>query len=140
MQKKKIKIIFDTNLWISFLISKSFSKIDKLIKKDVIVFLFSEESLDEFIEVSARPKFKEFFSTGDIHILFSLFDQFGDLIKIKSQIKGCRDEKDNFWLSLANDGNAEYLVTGDKDLLILKQTRNTKIITLSEFEKLIEYL
>lgn len=61
-----------------------------------------------------------------------MFDQFADLINITSKSKICRDEKDDFLLNLAIDGNADYLVTGDKDLLILKKVNKTKILTYSE--------
>jgi len=44
------------------------------------------------------------------------------------------DPKDNFLLALAKDGNADYLITGDNNLLSLKEFGKTKIVTLSEFE------
>jgi len=37
-------------------------------------------------------------------------------------------------LALAKDGNADYLITGDKDLLTLKSFGKTKIVTLTDFE------
>jgi predicted nucleic acid-binding protein len=37
---------------------------------------------------------------------------------------------------LAKDGNADYLITGDVDLLVMKEFEQTKIVTLSEFETL----
>jgi len=45
MAGKKLRVIIDTNLWISFLISKSFTRIDMLIQADKIEILFSEELL-----------------------------------------------------------------------------------------------
>jgi predicted nucleic acid-binding protein len=45
----------------------------------------------------------------------------------------CRDSKDNFLLSLAVDGNADYLITGDKDLLILEKVNKTLIVTIQEY-------
>jgi putative PIN family toxin of toxin-antitoxin system len=57
MQKKeKHRIIIDTNLWISFLLTKDYSKIDGLLKNDLVVLLFSQNLIDEFIEVANRPK------------------------------------------------------------------------------------
>lgn len=52
-----IKVILDTNLWISYLISKKLGKIDMLFEKGEIKIIFSEELLSEFIEVAKRPKF-----------------------------------------------------------------------------------
>jgi len=130
----KIKrIILDTNLWISFLISKKFNQIDKLIENKRIILIFSNELLEEFIDVVSRPKFKKYFSKKDIEKILEYFDHFGELVKVKSDVKICRDEKDNFLLNLSVDSNANYLITGDKDLLILEKIENTTILTFSEF-------
>ncbi|ARN77373.1 putative toxin-antitoxin system toxin component, PIN family [Nonlabens spongiae] len=130
---KNKKIILDTNLWISFLISKKFSQIDKLIENKKVILIFSNELLEEFIDVVSRPKFKKYFSKKDIEKFLEYFDQFGKLVKVTSDIKICRDEKDNFLLNLSVDSKANYLITGDKDLLILEKIENTKILTFSEF-------
>ncbi len=130
---KNKKIILDTNLWISFLISKKFSQIDKLIENKRIILIFSNELLEEFIDVVSRPKFKKYFSKKDIEKILEYFDQFGELVNVKSNIKICRDEKDNFLLNLSVDLKADYLITGDKDLLILENIERTKILTFSEF-------
>lgn len=55
------RIILDTNLWISFLITKNHKSVDDLIKVKKLVLIFSDELLEEFIEVVKRPKFKKFF-------------------------------------------------------------------------------
>ena len=57
---------------------------------------------------------------------------YGKLIKVKSNVDLCRDSKDNFLLSLAIDGKVDFLVTGDKDLLVLEQVKKTKIITITD--------
>ncbi len=57
MQKVKHRIIIDTNLWISFLLTKDLSKIDSLLKGNHAKLLFCDELLEEFIEVANRPKF-----------------------------------------------------------------------------------
>jgi len=126
---KSKKVVLDTNLWISFLISKKFTEIDNLVQAKNITLIFSNESLEEFIEVVKRPKFKKFFSKKDIEKLLDIFDQYAELIKVKSKIDICRDPKDNFLLNLAVDGKVDYLVTGDKDLLILEKIKKTEIIT-----------
>jgi uncharacterized protein len=45
-----------------------------------------------------------------------------------------RDSKDNFLLNLAVDGKADYLITGDKDLLEIGQIDKTSILTFKEFD------
>ncbi len=68
--------------------------------------------------------------------LLRIFDRFAELVEVESDVDLCRDEKDNFLLNLAIDSSADYLVTGDNDLLVLKKVKNTEILTFSEFIKL----
>ncbi len=128
-----MRIILDTNLWISYLISKRLSQIDELIFNDHLTILFSEELLEEFIEVTNRPKFEKYFSKEDVINLLLLFDFYGELVEIKSNIGLCRDLKDNFLLNLAIDGKADYLITGDKDLLEIGKIDQASILTFKEF-------
>lgn len=65
--------------------------------------------------------------------MLSAFEPFIDLIDVESTITVCRDPKDNFLLALAKDGKADYLITGDKDLLDLQKFGKTKIITIANF-------
>ena len=55
MQNKVSRIIIDTNLWISFLITKDFTKLDEIIFSRHGILIFSQELLDEFLEVAKRP-------------------------------------------------------------------------------------
>lgn len=65
--------------------------------------------------------------------MLATFEPFIDLIKVKSIVKVCRDPRDNFLLALAKDGSADYILTGDKDLLDLVKFGKTQIKTISAF-------
>jgi len=132
MQKKNDRIIIDTNIWISFLLTNDYSKLDKILDSGVTL-LFDEVLLEEFIEVAQRPKFKKYFSDSDLEKLYSQILKEGEIIKVSSVISICRDPKDDFLLALAKDGKATHLITGDKDLLEIKVYRKTKIVTISEY-------
>lgn len=134
----KIRLILDTNLWIRYLIAKDLARIDLLFEQDEVVLLFSEELLGELIEVAKRPKFRRYFSEGSVEELLALFDYYGHLVEVTSTVEACRDPKDNFLLALARDGRANYLVTSDLDLLVLKEFENTRILTYREFEEGLE--
>lgn len=131
--RAKPKIIIDTNLWISFLLNRDYSKIDLILAENNALLLFSQELIEEFIEVIQRPKFKRYFSLDDIEELMNKIRTKAKFITITSRIDHCRDPKDNFLLALAQDGKATHLITGDKDLLDLKSIGKTKILTMSEF-------
>ena len=80
MTNKPIKLVVDTNLWISFLISRSYAKLDKILKAGLARLIFSTELIEEFIEVVERPKFKKIFSSSDIRNLFTDIYLYADLI------------------------------------------------------------
>ncbi len=133
---KKIKIILDTNILISFLISKDLNFLDKLFVKTNVKLLFSRESLVEFLEVIERPKINKYFSSIKLDILLHQLNKVSIFIETKSELKVCRDQDDDFLLILAKDGNADYLITGDKDLLVLNPFGKTNICTPLEFKNL----
>ena len=133
MPARKDRIIIDTNLWISFLLTRNFSRLDKAVADASIIILFSQELLDEFIEVARRPKFKKYFSFNDLEKLLYLIGNKAEFINVNSKVTACRDPKDNFLLSLSKDGNATHLITGDNDLLEMKVFGRTRIITFTEY-------
>lgn len=59
---------------------------------------------------------------------------------MKSKVIACRDVKDNFLLTLSKDANADYLVTGDKDLLDMGEFGNARILTMTDFLALLSNL
>lgn len=134
MQTSYKTIIIDTNLWISYLISKNYVWIDNLILDRNFRLIFSQELIDEFLDVAQRLKFRKYFSKQDLAKLITLFDTYGYYFKVVSNVDICRDSKDNFLLSLAKDSKADYLLTGDSDLLDLKKFGKTKIFTATEFQ------
>jgi putative PIN family toxin of toxin-antitoxin system len=134
--RQRCRIIIDTNLWISFLLSKKFKFIDKLLDSGKIELVFCDELLAELVDVVSRPKLREFFSVNDWALVVEIIDRYAVHIPVISSVTVCRDEKDNFLLSLAQDSKANYLLTGDKDLLILKTFGITQIVTIAEFQSI----
>ena len=135
MSKKRI--VIDTNLWISFLITNNFDEFQDLIDTWKVTILFSDELFEEFFDVVNRPKFKKYFSKKDVQKLLGIIPTFSELIIISSNLNQCRDKKDNFLLNLSVDGKADFLLTGDQDLLDLRQIEKTEILS---FRQLIDKL
>ena len=133
MKNKVSRIIIDTNLWISFLITKNFTKLDEIIFSKKCVLVFSQELLEEFLTVAKRPKFRRFFTSSDIEETLETIQEYAEFIEVTSKTEVCKDPKDNFLLSLSQDGNADFLLTGDNDLLILTKFHKTAIVTISDF-------
>lgn len=133
MANKPDKLVIDTNLWISFLISNSFNKLDKLIQSNKVIFVFSNELLAEFLDVTSRPKLKKYFSATDVDNLLNTIHNCGEFVNVTSKTTACSDPKDNFLLSLCEEAKADYLLTGDEDLLILKKYKKTVIMKLTAY-------
>ncbi len=133
MANKTERIVVDTNIFISFLISNSFSKFDKFLQDNKARLLFSEELLNEFLEVVSRPKIKKYFTDKDIANLLDSISEHADFIEVTTEINICRDDKDNFLLSLCADGKADFLLTGDEDLLVLKKFKKTSVIKIADY-------
>lgn len=131
--KTKHRLIIDTNLWLSFLLTGDNSKLDSLLAGKSITLLFSQELIDEFIEVAQRPKFRKYFSVDDLEDVLTRVRTKAEFISVTAIADLCRDPKDNFLLALAQDGKATHLLTGDKDLLVLKKVGKTKILTIAEY-------
>jgi putative PIN family toxin of toxin-antitoxin system len=129
-----MKVVIDTNIWISYLLGSLLQGMDEKILSKEIKVVVSDEMLKEISEVSSRPKFKNIFTAKRIKELFSLLDSYAIVVSPSQKVNVCRDGKDNFLLEVALEGEANYLVTGDEDLLVINTFQSTKIIRPKEFE------
>ena len=125
-----MRIIFDNNIWISFLIGKRLSALRSLFGRDDVKVYYCDELEHEFLEVSHRPKILKYVSEEQIvrvHRLMREFCQKADAtINIKTD--AVRDPKDFYLLSLADAIRADYLVSGDADLTDLQKHNKTRIV------------
>lgn len=135
-----MKAVIDTNIWISFLIGKLLAGLDDYILDGLLEVVISDEQLEEIKTVLQRPKLRKHFSAADIAEFLSLLYKSALIVEVHHTIKDCRDEKDNFILETAIRGKADYIVTGDKDLLVLNPYRGKKIIGFREFEDILKEL
>src|SRR5690554_8086057 len=96
MKNRPERVIIDTNLWISFLISNNYTELDEILIQRKCVLIFGDELLEEFLTVIKRPKFKNFFSLEDTINLIDTIQNYAEFVEVKSQVNICRDSKDNF--------------------------------------------
>ena len=134
--KSLIKIIIDTNVWVSFLMGRTLKGLECYIYDNHFQIISCKEQLSELQEVLYRPKMARYFSVQQINGMFELLADNALFVKIFSKIDICRDAKDNYLLTMAIDSNADFLITGDKDLLSIKQIDVTKIISFKDFENI----
>ena len=129
-----MKTLFDTNLWISFMIGKRLATLaDVLCRNDVHVYM-SEQLFEEIQTVIARPKFNAIISVESRQTFQDMVDNVCYWTPITIQAKSpIRDVKDLFILSMAESVPVDYIVSGDKDLTELESHAGIPILSYSEF-------
>ncbi len=126
------KIVIDTNVWISYFISKRFLEITQLIIDSDCQVFTCEELIDEIIDVISRKKFKNQV-TFPIDFYIQLHKKLTTYQKIQIQFTGSPDLKDDFLYDLAIQTNSKILVTDDKKLLAFKNIY-AEAISLASFK------
>jgi putative PIN family toxin of toxin-antitoxin system len=128
-----LKLVIDTNLWISFIISKKLIQLEPILLSKNCKILFSSELIDELQATISKPKLQKHFPENALEEMLNVFDEYIDFINVKSKVQICRDPNDDFLLALAKDGKANFLLTGDKDLLEIGTFFETSIINFTDF-------
>lgn len=133
--QKANKVIIDTNLWISFLIGKELQDLKELIVHERIKLISTDQLIEELKIVTSREKLKKYFNQDKVADLISLLGIVSEKVSIKKIDSICRDPKDDFLLALAKESKADFLITGDKDLLSIKIYGRTEILTAKKFKE-----
>ena len=132
-----MKVLFDTNLWISFMIGKRLSSLSEVLCQHDIQVYVSEQLLDEIRTVIARPKFDNLIAEETRFNFFEMVYDVCILVDITVQAESpIRDIKDLYLLSMAESVPVDYSVSGDKDLLALEQHSGIPIMNYSDFVNL----
>lgn len=136
-----MRVVLDTGVIVSGLlrIKGPPGSLLKLLRDGKYRVVFSAEMLVELIEVLSRPKFRNKYHVepDDIRAVIHLLRLRGELVVPDVHVEICRDAKDNKFLDAALAGNVEAVVSGDQDLLELKQIEKIPIIRPVEFLTLI---
>ncbi len=129
-----MNILLDTNIIISalcFPFSKPRKAFDLAIKNGNL--LTSEDTFNELKTALLKQKFDKYIELNLRQEFLKQYSKLCKTVQISQKIDICRDKKDNKFLELAMNGNADYIITGDSDLLILNPFENIKIITPDAF-------
>lgn len=124
----------DTNTLVSGVLLRD-SIPGKAVRKAVVEdrILMSEDSLYELAEVLSRKKFDRYVSVKDREEFVQLVLRVVELVPIVTAVHECRDEADNRILEVGVNGDAELIVSGDSDVLILNPFRGIAIIKPGDY-------
>lgn len=124
------RFVFDTNVLVSaVLFSRSKPRLAWNLARRKGVVLVSAEAEAELRAVLDRPKFEAYVARPEIELFLREFSEQTRHVMITERIALCRDPKDDKFLELAAAGAADWLVTGDRDLLALDPFRGTAIVS-----------
>ena len=133
----ELRFVIDTNVLISSILSKN-TPPQKLFDYSMThgIILMSEATVIEITEVLTRNKFDRYAPLFKRSNFLQTLASKIEAIEITESITICRDPKDDKFLEVAVNGKADYLITGDRDLLVLHPFRDIQIITPAAFLEL----
>lgn len=126
--KARRRVVLDTNTLISGVLladSVPGQAVRQAVTDDQL--LMSEESLYELADVLSRKKFDRYISVEDREEFVRLVLRVAEIVPIVTAVHACRDETDNRILEVAVNGDADLIVSGDQDLLILNPFRGIPV-------------
>jgi putative PIN family toxin of toxin-antitoxin system len=132
-----MRVVIDTNVLLSALRGGSTRAILDVMSTRRFALLTSEPLLRELRNVLSRPEWINALEPSDCNELLSIIHEAATFVTPTQSITACRDPEDDALLECAIAGRADYLVTGDRDLLTLHPFRGIAIVRPAEFLRLL---
>jgi putative PIN family toxin of toxin-antitoxin system len=139
-----IHALVDANIFVSYLLNKGEGETINFILTSAILgnytLLIPGILLDELIhKVETKPYLIKKINKKDLEELVSILKEVGSIIPpiVETIPQVVRDPKDDYLLAYALIGNAHYLVSGDEDLIVLKEVEGVKIVSPIQFKEII---
>jgi len=130
-----MRVVLDTNIFFSsFYWAGNPRKVFNRITKGLDELFITDEILNEIASVMERKKYKV--NKNEINEYIKIIESYSIKIISKNIPEVSRDIDDNKILQCAVDGNCDFIITGDEDLLVLREYNNIKIIKPREYLEL----
>lgn len=129
-----MKFVIDANVLVSAALFRD--SIPALALKKVLntgELIMSHETLEELKRTLNKTKLQKYLTAKDKFSFLTKLENLALIITITQTVSICRDSKDNAYLELALSGEADLIITGDSDLLILHPFRDIPIIMPADF-------
>jgi len=127
-------VVFDTNVVVRALLfaGSTSGRAFRLVLETGEV-LVSVATLEELAQVLSRPRFERYVTAAEREEFIEALVERALLVEPSEVVRKCRDPKDDMFLELALAGKADFIVTGDEDLLVLHPFGQTEIVTVEHF-------
>jgi len=129
---QKLRVVIDTNVWISGLVFGGRpGEILQLFVDDKVRVVVSEELISE-VRRKILHKFPLF--TPKLKLLGASLRLDAEMVQLGNQeVRISRDPKDNMFIETSLAGECDFIISGDRDLLVLKCVQRIRIVTPNEF-------
>jgi len=129
-----LRVVIDTNILISaiFWVGRP-KRLLNVVRRGEVIFLTSKTLLAELKKVLTSGDKPFRLSEREAKEIIEHLKDIAELVSTTSKVSVCRDEADNRVLECALDGGADYIVTGDRDLLDLKSFKGIRIVKIGDF-------
>ncbi|HSB00597.1 MAG TPA: putative toxin-antitoxin system toxin component, PIN family [Anaerolineales bacterium] len=132
-----MRVVIDTNILASALIRRqgTTGQVLQHLRDKRFIIIYSVPLLVELVEVLSRPQIQQKYhlQVDDITALINLIRLRGELVSPKREINACRDASDNKFLKAAVEGKVDAILSGDADLLEMKEFEAIPILRVAEF-------
>jgi uncharacterized protein len=136
-----MRAVIDTNILVRAMLNPegSVGPVVDYLRDGRYVFLYSEATLNEFVDVLSRPRMVHRYgiTTDEVDALCALVIRRGEPVQSNQTVTACRDPKDNAFLEVAVAGRADVIVTGDEDLEVLDPFEGIPIVSPAKFLRLL---
>ena len=136
-----MKVIIDTNLWISFLIGHQTQLVRRMLTDLRFDVYVCSRLIEAIRDVASRDKIRKYVSEADLDDLLAIINAYCQFATIEAEVAptAIRDPKDLYLLALADTIDADYIVSGDADLTDLGQYNHARIMKLTDFKAMMQY-
>ena len=134
-----LRIVLDTNILVSAITAKGKPRdLLRLAIQRQYLLIASKETIEEFVEVLQRPKFKR--TRNEVTKAKNVLVKTGKTIKVTSKRRVVEeDPDDDIFINTALDAKADYIVSGDPHLLGLSNYKGIEIVTVNGMLKKFVY-
>lgn len=127
-----MRVVFDTNIFISALVIPG-SQAEKAVFRifdGADTLLISKPILDELLFTLARKFSRDPEALSHVAVMMT---DMAELVRPKNTVTVFKDDPDNRILECAESGQADVIVTGDKEMLLLREYRGIPLMSLRDY-------
>jgi len=133
-----MRVVFDTNVWVSAALGSSSCREAFDLARSKGKLIRSEETFTELVLTLEKPRLQKYLSHQDKIDFIANYLLITERVEvITERLLVCRDPKDNMLLELAISCRADFIISGDRDLLSLSSFRGVPIVSPANYLRII---